>query len=267
MRGGDPNAPPVLNFSDPNPGAGSSPMTSGPSAGPPTDAISQSSFEQAPAEQPDPGPVPASPVPDTSGCDAGMVRVETGSGPVCVHQYEVSVQLKQRREGMIRQYIQQPQLLKLVSEAGHYPTIVSWREAAQLCGHFGYRLCTSDEWQDICDGVPGDGGSTYSVIESPDVYVPGSCVFTHTQHGGMVPLQRTGSKPWCTTPGGVYDLLGNVWEWTDPGQRDASGQPITDKRGGAHYSRGLSSCSHSSVGTHGPAWLGSVGFRCCAEPQ
>jgi formylglycine-generating enzyme required for sulfatase activity len=195
-----------------------------------------------------------------------MVRVETGTGPVCVHRYEVSIQLKVEQPGMIRQYIHRPDLLKLVSAPGQYPSIVSWNEASRLCHHFGYRMCTSTEWQDICDGVPGEGGHPYAVIDNPDAYVPGACVFTHTQQGGMVPLQRTGSMPWCVTPTGVHDLLGNVWEWTDPGLPREGGKSVTDKRGGAHYSRELATCSQSSVGTHGPDWLGSVGFRCCATP-
>ena len=268
-NGADPNAPPPLNFSDPNPGAGEnqSPYTSGPSVGPPTDAINRSSFQQSPALQPDPGPAPATPEPDSTGCDTGMVRIETGDGPICIHQYEVSIQLKQYREGMIRQFIHQPELLKLVSEPGQFPSIVSWHEAKHICSHFGYRMCTSTEWEDVCDGVPGEGGGKFPVIEDPDKYVPGSCVFTHTQQGGMVPLQRTGTKPWCVTPTGVYDLLGNVWEWTDPEVPPKDGRPVTDKRGGAHYSRGLSTCTYPSVGTHGPDWLGSVGFRCCVDAR
>lgn len=263
----DPNAPPQLSLSDPSPGSGSNPYTDGANAGSPTNVLQQGSLQHPPAKQPDPGPAPASPNPDTTGCDSGMVRVETADGALCVHQYEVSVQLKEFREGMIRQFIHQPDLLKLVSAPGQYPSIVSWNEAAHLCRHNGYRLCTSKEWEDICDGVPGEGGGKFSVIENPSEYVPGACVFTHTQHGGMVPLQRTGTKPWCVTPSGVYDLLGNVWEWTNPEVPPKDGRPVTDKRGGAHYSRGLSSCTYPSVGTHGPDWLGSVGFRCCTEPR
>jgi|GEM_PF-2918664 len=266
-QGADPNAPPQLNPNDPAPGIDRNVPTSGNAHGPPANALQQNSFQDPPATQPDPGPAPATPSPVTTGCDAGMVRVETGTGDVCVHQYEVSVQLKEQRPGMIRQYIHQPDLLRLVSAPGQYPSIVSWNEARKLCAHFGYRLCTSDEWQDICDGVPGDGGHPYGVVADPDTYTPGACVFTHTQHGGMVPLQRTGTKPWCVTSAGVYDLPGNVWEWTNPGLTADNGQYVTDKRGGAHYSRELATCSQASVGTHGPDWLGSVGFRCCVDPR
>lgn len=263
----DPNAPPQLNPNDPSPGIDRAVSITGNLAGPPSNAIQQNSFQEAPAPQPDPGPAPATPTPDTTGCDPGMVRVETGTGAVCVHQYEVSLQLREARPGMVRQYLHQPSALKLVSDPGWYPSTVSWSEAARICGHFGYRLCTSAEWEDICDGVPGEGGHAYSVVSEPDTYAPGACVFTHTRTGGMVPLQKSGSKPWCATPTGVYDLLGNVWEWTDPQLPREGGQAVTDKRGGAHYGRELATCSQTSVGTHGPNWLGSVGFRCCATPK
>jgi len=265
--GQDPNAPPQLNRHDPEPGIDRAIPTRRSDGIPPSNALHQNSLQDPPAPQPDPGPAPGRPTPVTAGCDPGMVRVEVADGPLCVHQYEVSVQLREERLGLIRQFLNQPSLLKLVSAPGQYPSIMSWNEATRLCAHFGYRLCTSDEWADICDGIPGEGGHPYSVISDPDSYRPGACVYTHTQHGGMVPLQKSGSKPWCVTPTGVYDLLGNVWEWTDPGRPSEGGAPVTDKRGGAHYSRDLATCSHHSVGTHGPDWLGSVGFRCCAEPD
>ncbi len=132
-----------------------------------------------------------------------------------------------------------------------------------LCHVNGFRLCTSAEWRDACDGQPGEGGAAYSTLRG-STYTPGDCNFTHHMSGGMMPLAPSGSYPWCRTPTGIYDLMGNLWEWSDPGSQSSDGRRITDKRGGAHYARKISSCAQTAVGTHGPDWMGSVGFRCCA---
>ena len=112
--------------------------------------------------------------------------------------------------------------------------------------------------------MPGEGGDTYGTLRGT-TYVPGDCNFTHHMQGGNAPLAPTGSFPWCRTKTGVYDLMGNIWEWSDPGQTSEDGLPVTDKRGGAHYARRMSRCGQTAIGTHKPDWMGSVGFRCCAE--
>jgi len=194
-----------------------------------------------------------------------MVRFAAESGPLCIHAYEVSVQLKQRRPGVIRQYFSRPQLLKLVSEPGQTPTPVSFNEARSLCSHFGFHLCTSAEWEDACDGTAGEGGAQYPTLRQ-DSYEPGDCNYTHTMAGGTVPLATTGSYPWCVNPLGAADMLGNIWEWSNPELTDDRGQAIVDKRGGSHYGRHVGQCDQPAIGKHKPNWYGSVGFRCCATP-
>ncbi len=195
-----------------------------------------------------------------------MVRFATASGPLCIHQYEVSIQLKQQRGGHIRQYVHQPQLLDLVSAPGHTPTPVSFNEARNLCAHNGFHLCTSAEWEDACDATAGEGGHPYPTLRA-DSYTPGDCNYTHTMKGGTVPMALTGSYPWCVNSLGVADMLGNIWEWSDPQLKDDRGMPIIDKRGGSHYGRHIGRCDQPAVGTHKPDWYGSVGFRCCATPK
>ena len=84
--------------------------------------------------------------------------------------------------------------------------------------------------------------------------------------GRRASLVTGGHYPDCRTPEGVFDLLGNLWEWTDPGQRNPEGLPVIDKRGAAHYSAEPQLCSYSSVGSHAPSFDGTIGFRCCSDP-
>lgn len=76
------------------------------------------------------------------------------------------------------------------------PGIVPWRfvtytQAQQLCAREGKRLLTAREWYRLAVG-----------IRSLD-----SCVVAAE---GVMP---TGTG--CVAPTGVYDLVGNVWEWVD----------------------------------------------------
>jgi len=231
---------------------------------PPANALHATSHSEAPLPQPDPGPAPEAPAAVTEGCPEGMARIEGEDGPFCIHRYEVSVQLVSGQGGHPRAHLHEPHKLKLVSAAGQRPTELTFNESRHLCKASGFHLCTSAEWRDTCDGQPGEGGVTYGTLRGTS-YEPGDCNFTHHMSGGMVPLAQTGSYPWCRTPTGVYDLMGNLWEWSDPGLKADNGMPITDKRGGAHYARKISSCAQTAVDTHKANWVGSVGFRCCAE--
>ena len=125
-------------------------------------------------------------------------------------------------------------------------------------------LCTSEEWEDACDQQPGPGGQPYATT-TPAAFQHGDCNFSQ-EAAPTSPLALTGSYPKCQTPQGVFDLLGNLWEWSDPGLQTESGQPIIDKRGGAHYSRRIATCQLDAVGQHPPDATPSVGFRCCTAP-
>ncbi len=263
-----PNTPLPAGPTDPGPGTArpKAPQGHNPN-GPPQDALSRGDPNAAALPQPTLPAPPEAPAPRTDGCDAGMVRFETAQGPACIHQYEVSVSLRQNMPGPVRQYIQRPDLLRLDAAPGKTPTAVSFNEAKMLCSRAGYHLCTSEEWADACDGLPGEGGDNWATLGDTTMYQPGTCNFTHTMQGGMRDLAPSGSYPWCRSKAGVFDLLGNIWEWSDPGQVGADGRPIIDKRGGAHYSRQIATCGQAAVGSHPPDWIGSVGFRCCAAAK
>jgi len=153
------------------------------------------------------------------------------------------------------------------SKAGVAPTTrVSWSQAVRACTNVGKHLCTVEEWQDACDGQIGPGGRRYPWGDDGDPSV--RCASpagdgTHTEQA----LSPTGGHPDCVTPTGVYDLLGNGWEWVDPRRTDAAGAPITGKTGGGYYSgRDKSSCDAEPETHHPPTFDGTIVVRCCKEP-
>jgi formylglycine-generating enzyme required for sulfatase activity len=71
-------------------------------------------------------------------------------------------------------------------------TRITWFQAQQACASSGKRLLTNAEWQMAAAGTPDD---------------PAICNFNTT---GVVP---TGSKAGCVSNWGLYDTVGNAWEW------------------------------------------------------
>jgi hypothetical protein len=104
-------------------------------------------------------------------------------------------------------------------------TQVSWGQARRCCentcvlGPDGERLGhkhlpLSSEWEDAGDGVIGEGGTRFPW---GDTYVEGRCALPDEHENPTVgALQPTGSFPDCVSLFGVYDQIGNAWEWMDP---------------------------------------------------
>ena len=112
--------------------------------------------------------------------------------------------------------------------------------------------------------IRGRGGREHATPDGS--YAPRQCAVAEHAIDSNPWLMPSGSFPDCRTPEGVYDLMGNLWEWTDPQRQDEQGRPLTDKRGGAHYSQGPVGCGFDALGLHPPEFTGSIGFRCCVVP-
>jgi len=81
--------------------------------------------------------------------------------------------------------------LHAASVAGVAPAVcVTWFQAEQACALSGKRLLTNQEWQRAAAGTP-DGAP---------------CVVS----GGAM---KTGANPGCVSTFGIFDMVGNVWEW------------------------------------------------------
>lgn len=144
------------------------------------------------------------------GCPDGMSPIPTEAPAYCISTYEVTVV-----DGMA------------TSQAGVMSTVgVTFFEAADICAAtpvndasgqlLGYqRIATLQEWEDAGDGVLGEGGTAYPW---GDTFDESKCA---TQDAGGVQVLDdavpNGSYPDCVSDFGVYDQIGNEWEWSDPG--------------------------------------------------
>ncbi len=211
-------------------------------------------------------------------CPTGMVPVPDAKAPLfCIDAWEG---LAAGDLGAADQYPTWPEPASRaasVSRAGVKPTTaVSWYQASAACKNAGKHLCTVAEWTDACDGLLGPGGSAFPWGDSPD---PVSRCATQSAAGPAIfkEVQPTGSLPDCRGPIGAYDLVGNAWEWADPGLNRADGTPVAAKLGAAFYSgrppAGLvgvpdhGRCDTAPALEHPPQFAGSIGFRCCRPPE
>jgi hypothetical protein len=158
---------------------------------------------------------------------------------------------------------------------GAYPLIfVTWREAGTLCTRQAKRLCTEDEWTFSCESeesVPYPYGYTRDeeacVIDRPHRpfddrrFSPRDGSAIESELDRLWQGERSGARPGCRSPFGVYDLTGNVDEWTASTQ--VGGYRSILK--GGYWGRIRARC-RPSTRAHGEDFaFYQQGFRCCAD--
>ena len=154
----------------------------------------------------------------------------------------------------------------------HPMTQVTWFGARAYCLYYGWRLPAGIEWEKAARGVDGRPypwgneltRSHANYYQSRDPYEEMSTVGSRTTpagfyHGGTYDDYVTTD---AASPYGLYDMAGNVWQWTgdvEPGFSDRF------LRGGSKdsYPRDLRAWVRNSAP---PAYFGpGVGFRCARE--
>lgn len=168
--------------------------------------------------------------PIVQNCPGTMEYVEVGESRYCIDRYEWP-----NRKGA------QPK------------TYISLYQAMDSCASAGKRLCTLDEWRIACAG-PYGWKYPYS-----DRYEQRACVTTDTI------ARTTGSHRECRGYFDVYDMSGNVAEWTST--RSTENPQFYMVSGGFWESGAQSGCfdvrySYFPQNRHNP-----VGFRCCADAR
>lgn len=149
---------------------------------------------------------------------------------VCVDAYEYPNQPDQKPKDMVTQEM-----------------------AARLCGEAGKRLCAVNEWQAACrgkDNLKYVYGARYDETK---------CVTASKE------ARRSGRAEQCRSWWGMYDMAGNLWEWTaSPAPQRSS---LFLVAGGSWNTQNASSCGETKFSFYPQNEYPFVGFRCCSDAR
>lgn len=215
------------------------------------------------------------------GCPANMSSV---LGKFCIDRYEAST-VEVQKGGRTRSHSPFEPVdglkVKAVVKRGVVPQAhISQVQAAAACKAAGKRLCTDTEWQTACKGKRP---TTWPYGKE---YRPGACNdtgvssfnFYYGPPGGGEPeqatysfanmndprlnkmkgtLAKTGSYKKCKNSYGLYDMVGNLHEWTS--------NPRGTFRGGYYLDTHINGegCDYKTQAHDVKYRDYSTGFRCC----
>lgn len=160
---------------------------------------------------------------------------------------------------------------------GEYPIIVTtFHEAAAICKKSDKRLCSENEWTFACEGEearPYPYGwtrdDTACVVDRPWRLFTEGALQPRNGRQAREELDRlwqgeaSGARPTCRSPFGVYDMAGNVDEWTT--SVNTSGYRSVLK--GGYWGPVRARCRPSTRAHNEDFIAYQQGFRCCAEPS
>ena len=134
---------------------------------------------------------------------------------------------------------------------------VSFNTAEQICANEGRRLCSEEEWEKACKG-PSNLKYPYG-----NVWNASKCD-TQNRDGTNRSIVTSGSYRACVSGYGVYDLSGNVMEWTDS---MFSAQDRTDRviKGGSFAKPDWATRCAYRYNLLPNSISIEVGFRCCKD--
>lgn len=160
-------------------------------------------------------------------------------------------------------------------QKGVYPVIlVSWYEANEICAEEGKRLCNEAEWTFACEGEEASP-YPYGYVRDAEACVVDQAwrAFIETAmrprngHAAMAEMDRlwqgvaSGARPRCRSPFGVYDMTGNVDEWT---RSIREGERPSILKGG-YWGPVRTRCRPSTRSHDENHTFYQEGFRCCSD--
>jgi sulfatase modifying factor 1 len=160
------------------------------------------------------------------------------------------------------------------NKRGEFPVIVvNWFEAKDICIREHKRLCTESEWSFACEGeeaTPYPYGyvreAEACMVDRPWIAFDPQALSQRSTDVTRKELERlwqgepSGFRPRCRSVFGVYDMTGNIDEWTTA---TSKGRPSILK--GGYWGPVRTRC-RPATRAHGEAHVFyQQGFRCCAD--
>ena len=163
------------------------------------------------------------------------------------------------------------------NQKGVFPVImVNFHEAQALCAEQGKRLCDEAEWTFACEGdeaTPYPYGykrdSSACIIDQQWKPYNGAAFSPREDQACANELDRlwqgkaSGTQPRCKSPFGVYDMTGNVDEWTHTVRE---GERPSILKGG-YWGPVRTRCRPATRSHDENHTFYQQSFRCCAEAQ
>jgi hypothetical protein len=161
------------------------------------------------------------------------------------------------------------------NQKGEYPVIMAnFREAEKLCQTEGKRLCDEAEWTFACEGAEATP-YPYGYVRDAEACIVdqkwrpynGRAMMPRDGPAAMCEMDRlwqgvaSGSLPRCRSPFGVYDMTGNVDEWTHSVRE---GERPSILKGG-YWGPVRTRCRPSTRSHDENHAFYQQGFRCCAD--
>ena len=162
-------------------------------------------------------------------------------------------------------------------KADHPVTYVSWEDADAYCLWVSKRLPTDQEWEKAARGTDGRIFPWGNEFDAKNANTP----LRWQQIGAFGDTTPVGAFKGGVTPYGVYDMSGNVWEWTASWYKAYPDNDVPSESYGERYKtlKGGSwfDCSFYNCGISAPVFNraffsvhtknDSFGFRCAKDAE